>query len=123
MGGVQVAWPGSSETNDLCKKNKDPIPKLYRDEPGTVVEPLDSGYESVKRPDGTTVVRKTLSRSTKRKHAMLKTLAERGWQVKSISGGGRVVHPKHPDIVNASIAAAALIEFGADWVRDQNKAN
>ena len=95
---------------------ENPIPKLYRDEPGTIVKPLKGGYESVTRPDGTSVVRKTLSRSTKRKHAMLKALVERGWQVQSVTGGGRVVHPKYPNVVNASIAAAAVIEFGADWV-------
>jgi hypothetical protein len=54
---------------------------------------------------------------------MLKALVERGWQIKITSGGGRVVHPKRPDIVNASISAAAMIEFGADWVRKQFKAN
>jgi hypothetical protein len=104
------------------RKNKNPIPKLYRDEPGTTVEPLKDGWESVTRPDGSVIARRTLSRSGKRKHAMLEALLERGWQIVSISGGGRVVHPKRPDIVNASISAAALIEFGKDWVREQFKA-
>jgi hypothetical protein len=93
-------------------KNKNPIPKLYRDEPGTIVEPLEDGYESVKRPDGRTVARKTLSPSAKRKHERLKALVERGWEVKRISGVGSVVHPKRPNIAAASIAAAAVIESG-----------
>ena len=98
-------------------KNKNPIPKLYRDEPGAIVEPLDNGYESVTRPDGTAVVRKTLSRSGKRKHAMIKALVERGWEIKRTSGVGRAVHPKHSHTVNASIAAAVIIEFGKDGLR------
>ena len=101
------------------QKNKNPIPKLYRDEPGTTVEPLEHGYESVTRADGSAVVRKTLSRSTKRKHRFLSALVERGWQVKGISGVGRVVHPQRPDIINASITTAATIEFGAHWVHEQ----
>ena len=98
-------------------KKKNPIAKLYRDQPGTTVERLQDGYELVTRPDRTTVVRETLSRSTKRKHAMVKALIKHGWQVKSLSGGGRVVHPKYPDLINVSIAAAALKQFGADGVR------
>ena len=93
-------------------KKKNPIPKLYRDEPGTIVKPLGDGYESVKRPDGSTVVRITLSPAAKLKHERLKALVERGWVVESASGAGRVVHPRRPEIVDASIAAAAIIEFG-----------
>jgi hypothetical protein len=48
---------------------------------------------------------------------MVKALMKYGWQVQSFSGGGRVVHPKYPDLVNVSIAAAALKQFGADGVR------
>ena len=95
-------------------KKKNPIAKLYRDKPGTTVKPLQDGYELVTRPDRTTVVRKTLSRPTKRNHAMVKALMKHGWQVQSFSGGGRVVHPKYPDLVNVSIAAAALKQFGAE---------
>jgi hypothetical protein len=94
---------------------KNPIPKLYRDEPGTKVEPLSSGYELVTRPDRRTVVRVTLSRSGKRKHETAKALAERGWEIKRMSGVGWAVHPKRPNLVSASIAAAAVIEFGKDW--------
>jgi hypothetical protein len=96
-------------------KRKSPIPKLYQDEPGTVVESLKDGYEVVTRPDRSTVVRPTLSRSGKRKHELAKVLVEHGWEIKSMSGAGRAVHPKRPNIVNASIAAAAAIEFGNDW--------
>ena len=101
----------------MRKKNKNPIARVYRDEPGTTVEPLQGGYELVTRPDRSKVVRPTLSRSTKRKHAMVKALIKHGWQVKSMSGGGRVVHPKYPDLVNVSIAAAALKQFGSDGIR------
>jgi hypothetical protein len=92
---------------------KNPIPKLYRDEPGTKIERSKEGYELVNRPrPGRAVVRKTLSRSGKLKHERLKALVKRGWEVKSISGVGSIVHAKHPNIVSASIAAAAVMEFG-----------
>jgi hypothetical protein len=92
---------------------KNPIPKLYRDEPGAKIEPHKDGYELVNRPrPGRAVVRKTLSRSGTLKHERLKALVKRGWEIKSISGVGSVVHPKRPDIVSASIAAAAVMEFG-----------
>ena len=55
---------------------------------------------------------KTLSRSGKLKHERLKALVERGWEIKRISGVGSVVHPKHPNILSASIAAAAAMKFG-----------
>jgi hypothetical protein len=97
----------------IVSKMKNPIPKLYRDEPGAKIEPSKDGYELVNRPrPGRAVVRKTLSRSGKLKHDRLKALVKRGWEIKSISGVGSVVHPKHPNIVSASIAAAAVMEFG-----------
>jgi hypothetical protein len=96
-------------------KRKRQIPKLYRDEPGTVVKPLKEGYELVTRPDRSTVVRKTLSRSGKRKHEIAKVLLEHGWEIKRMSGTGWAVHPKRPNLVGASIAAAAALEFGNDW--------
>jgi hypothetical protein len=98
-------------------KKKNPIAKLYRDKPGTTVERLQDGCELVTRPDRTTVVRESLSRPTKRKHAIVKALIKHGCQVQSFSGGGRVVHPKYPDLINVSIAAAALKQFGVDGVR------
>lgn len=101
----------------MRKKSKNPIAKAYRDEPGTTFEPLQGGYELVTRPDRSQAVRQTLSRSTKRKHAMVNALIKHGWQVKSMTGGGRMVHPKYPDVVNASIAAAALKQFGSAGVR------
>ena len=101
----------------MQKKSKNPIARIYRDKPGTTVKRLQGGYELVTRPDRTTAVRETLSRFTKRKHAMVKALIKHGWHVKSMSGGGRVVHPKYRDLANVSIAAAALKQFGSDGIR------
>jgi hypothetical protein len=47
----------------------------------------------------------------------LRALIKHGWQVKSFSGGEGVVHLKYPDLINVSIAAAALKQFRADGIR------
>lgn len=76
----------------------------YDNPPGTVVTPLQHGYELVKRPGRAQIVRKTLSRAGKIRRERKQALRELGYEVNNYA-----THPGRPSRV-MSIASAARLE-------------
>ncbi len=83
-------------------------PRQYVDAPGTALDDVGHGWETVTTPDAKLTVRRALSAQGHVRHARLEQLGERGWQVVSTRGAGGLTHVGRPGLW--SIAAAACCE-------------